>query len=336
MIGISFLLVILPYVPRAYQHWLIAAYLSSIYVDSAIHKLASPMWSHGYGLAAPMTFPSLAWVNTGWMSMLPGWTWHAGGYAVVGFELLFPALYLFRQTRLVALLIGFAMHLGIGVIYPIPVFAGVMLSLYAALLVEWFRRRGRRNEVPRADGMPRITPRLVFVFAVWLTAIADVYYPIKPARKAIYMATGISSHAVFEDDGFRGYGYQLRLIMDGRGQSAFPYSRGNLLAWDIRDRVWELWWKRSGAPPVLVRDAERHLVAWIAAAGVNGARVQARVQKVVLDRVDSGLFAENDAAVWRDVGRIENGQVHWGRAAYWQVESDPHQKLGSLIRVLLQ
>lgn len=316
VIGISLLVFVLPNIRLYHHHWVLAAYLSSIYVDSAVHKLLSPMWSHGFGLAAPMTFPSLVWANTGWTSILPAWLWHASGYCVVGFELVFPVLYVFRTTRLTALLIGTALHLGIGIIYPIPVFAGVMLSLYFALLVEWRRLK--------SAPLPQITPRLALVFALWLLAVANAYYPVsKAARKAVYMATGIASHAVFEDDGFKGYGYQLRLLaLDNR---MITYSRGDLFAFDIRDRVWELWWKRTQAPPLLVRDAERHLAAWI-----PDARVQARPQQVLLDNIDTRLFAVNNAVPWRDVGRIEHGQV------YWDGSSDPNQQLGALIKGLLR
>lgn len=289
MIGVSLLLLVLPNIRPYYHHWVIAVYLSSVYLDSAVHKLLSPMWSHGFGLAAPMTIPSLVWINTGLMSLFPAWFWHSSGYAVVAFELTFPALYFFRSTRLAALTIGIALHAAIGVVYPIPVFAGVMLSLYFALLGEWLRRK--------SAPMPRITPRLLVVFVVWILAIVDAYYPIKAVR--------------------------LRLLApDNR---LIPYSRGNLIAFDIRDRVWELWWKRTQAPPVLVRDAERHLTAW-----TRDARVQARPQQVLLDGIDSRLFAVNDAVPWRDIGRIENGQVYWNRS------SDPNGQFGNLIKGLLR
>jgi hypothetical protein len=90
--------------------WILAGYLGSIYFDSAIHKLTWPMWSHGFGLAAPMMLPNLVWMPAGWMALFPVWLWRLLGYGVVVFELTFFLFYAFRRTRVALLLTGMAMH----------------------------------------------------------------------------------------------------------------------------------------------------------------------------------------------------------------------------------
>jgi hypothetical protein len=316
-IGISLLLMVLPRISAPSGRWLLAAYLNSIYLDAGVHKVVSPMWSRGFGVVAPMTLPSLVWMNTSWMPLFPNWFWHVAGYGVLSFELAFPVLYEWRRTRLAALLTGVAMHTGIGIIYPIPIFAGVMLSLYAGLLAQ---------ELLHESGSH--TPRnrwSLAVLTLWGLAILNVYYPpSKALRKAIYMATGIASRDVFADDGFLRYTHQLRLVLPEG--SIMPYSRGNLVAFDIRDRVWELWWKRTQAPPVRVSDAEAHLAAW-----AQDARIEARPQVVALNEIRPSLFRDNNRVEWVNVGTIKNGAVSWDRPP-----QNAQQKLGDYLETVLK
>jgi hypothetical protein len=317
-IGISFLLLIVPRMSATSARWLLAAYLSSIYVDSAIHKLFSPMWSGGFGVLAPMTLPSLVWTDTSWASELPKWFWHAAGYGVCGFELLFPVLYAWRRTRLIALFTGIGMHAGIGIIYPIPVFAGIMLSLYAALLVPEILYGTQTAPVPW-------NRRTAVVLGVWGLAILNFYYPpLKALRKVVYMGAGIASHAVFENASFLRYAYQIRLVTPTG--LIVPYSRGNLVGFDVRDRVWEWWWKRTQAPPVTMKEAETHMAVW-----APDSRIEARPQSVELDQINPGLFRDNDHVAWLEVGRIDNGSVHWNRPP-----EDPRQKLGDYMASILR
>lgn len=299
LIGIALLLLIIPRISASQAQWLLAAFMSSIYVDSGVHKVLSPMWSQGFGVIAPMTLPSLVWIKTGWMSEFPTWFWRVAGYGTPCFELLFPALYIWRRTRLISLCIGIALHVSIGIVYPIPIFAGTMLALYAALLIPELLHQ-------RLDPITW-NRRAIAVVCLWALAIADAYQPpAKVIRKAIYMASGIASHGVFEDDAFRRYNYQVRLVP--REGPVIPYSRGNLVGLDIRDRVWELWWKRTEAPPVQMNDAEAHLIAW-----ARNARIEARPQIARLDEIAPDLFEENNRIGWVEVGRVENWTVHWNK-----------------------
>jgi hypothetical protein len=308
IIGGAFLLIVLPTLRPTAGKWVLALYLGSIYLDSAIHKLSWPMWSRGYGLAAPMMLPNLVWVKTSWMASFPGWFWQALGFGVVAFELTFFLLCLFPWTRGIALFTGITMHLAIAVVYPIPAFGLVMVSLYVGLLPESLLSRfSIRNAIKYNIWSP--SARLLTLGAVlWATAVASVYLPqSNPARwlhKAGWLAAGIASHEVFAEGAFSHYDYQIRLVRtDG---TILPYSHDNLFSLDIRDRVWELWWKRTQAPNVTLTDAEAHLRAW-----ARSARVEARPQRVFTDRIDLNLFQQNNSVPWRPIGNVENGVVHW-------------------------
>ena len=122
----------------------------------------------------------------------------------------------------------------------------------------------------------------------------------------MYATTGIRSHAVFSDALFVGYVYQIRLVHRG---TSFPYDANNLLRWEARDRLWEFWWKGTQGPRVPTSWAERRLVGWALfhwtpTDGPREVLIEARPQRVVLDRIDAALFRKNNAAKWRRLGTI--------------------------------
>jgi hypothetical protein len=317
-IGIAFLLIFLPKLTDAVCRWILAAYLSAIYLDSGAHKILSPMWSGGFGAAVPMTFPSLVWIPAGWMAWFPSWVWHGMGYGVVGFEVLFWLLFLCPYTRVPALLAGIFMHAAIGIVYPIPVFGWIMISLYAGLLpATWYRPVERFvGKIPQKTASPNLRTITGIAVAYGLSVIAVYapgYLPIKAVRKAAWLIAGVASHEVFAEGAFSRYDYQLRLVgMDGRAE---PYSRGNLLNGDVRDRVWELWWKRTEAPPVPIGDAEAHLAAWARFYwNEKPCRIEGRMQVAVTRAIETDLFRKNDSIPWRQIGTIQFGSVQWDSA----------------------
>ncbi len=314
IIGVAFLLIILPRLSPAAGRWILAAYLIAIYLDSGVHKLLSPMWSGGFGVAAPMSFPSLVWVPMSWMSWLPSWIWHGMGYGVVAFELLFGLLYAWHRTRAPSLIVGILMHAGIAIVYPIPVFGWIMVSIYAGLLPErWYRPMERFVHTSAQDPVflsPRMITGIAMAYALSVaTVYAPAYLPIKAVHKAAWLVAGVASHEVFAEYPFSHYNYQVRLV--GNDGMTTPYSRGNLLDWDVRDRVWELWWKRTEAPNVAIQDANAHLLAWAQFYCGDPARIEGRPQEAVTRAIDADLFHKNNAIPWSQIGSIQAGRVRW-------------------------
>jgi hypothetical protein len=126
------------------------------------------------------------------------------------------------------------------------------------------------------------------------------------------MFTGVATHAVFSEGLFVRYGYQLQLIPVGatEGSAARPYSRNGLLAWSVRDRVWEHWWKRTQSPWTPLAQASSLLGRWAdfywhPAAGSVTVRIDARPQHVELAGIDTALFSRNNAVAWKAVGTIQ-------------------------------
>jgi hypothetical protein len=153
-----------------------------------------------------------------WMAAVPSWIWRSAGYGVVWFELLFWLLYVWRRTRVPALLAGILMHVGIALVYPIPVFGWIMVSIYAGLLPEgWYRpieksiRASARNVVPLS---PRMITGIATAYALSVAAVyAPGYLPVKAVRKIAWLTAGIVPHEVFAENAFSRYDYQLlRLV----------------------------------------------------------------------------------------------------------------------------
>jgi len=103
------------------------------YLDSALYKLADPIWQQGWGVwfassLLPNIYQDLSYFlnNRALMQVL--------GYLVLAFEILFPFLVFFKKIRLPGILIGMAFHAGTLLVYPIPGFALSAMAFYIPLL----------------------------------------------------------------------------------------------------------------------------------------------------------------------------------------------------------
>ncbi len=108
--------------------------LALVYFDSAyVFKLNSPGWLNGLGIWLPSSLPQIAISKFQWIlneeSLIKFLS-----YFVFGFELLFIFLFWFKKFRIPILVIGFFLHIGIYISYPIPFFALGCLSIYILVI----------------------------------------------------------------------------------------------------------------------------------------------------------------------------------------------------------
>jgi hypothetical protein len=306
--------------------WALALYLGVVYFDSGVRKAFSPLWRAGLGVVTPASLPSLTWTSVTWFELVPAPVLRLMGWGIIVFEILFLGAYAWRRSRIAAVLTGAILHLGICVVYPLPAFSGIVLAIYAGLLpagwyaaidrvdLRWDRRQPEKLAARSTCRMPhRLRWRLVAsAGALWiLMSAGNLLIDLLPGfrgrgedqRWLAYRFTGLLSHGVFDDSLLRHYTYQLRL---GGSGNAVPYSRNNLLAWEVRDRVWELWWKRTQSPWTPIELAEDRLRTWAGeySPTTRELSIDARPQRVELHRVDRALFRENNSVPWRHVGRI--------------------------------
>ncbi len=122
----------------------VAICLGFLYFDSAIHKMFAEHWRNGLGTWLPATQPY--YVSAIDMSNLLNnkLLQNILGYTILVFQFTFIFFFAQRQLRIVYLLIGLGLHLGITLSFNIYPFGLGMLSFYTLLIpFKWWRCIGR-------------------------------------------------------------------------------------------------------------------------------------------------------------------------------------------------
>lgn len=107
--------------------------IALVYFDSVIFKVGSPYWMKGIGMWAPSVFPQFNHygnsfvLNIKWLALLLG-------YITLIFEAILIFFFWYKPFRWPFLLIGWGLHLGILIFFPIPWFALSVFFLYFLLV----------------------------------------------------------------------------------------------------------------------------------------------------------------------------------------------------------
>ncbi|MDD5754196.1 MAG: DCC1-like thiol-disulfide oxidoreductase family protein [Methylococcales bacterium] len=121
----------------------VAICLGFLYFDSAVHKMFAEHWRNGLGTWLPATQPY--YVSALDMSFLLNQKWfeNAFSYTVLIFQFTFVFFFWHRYARIVFLLIGTSLHLGITLSFNIYPFGLGMLSFYLLMIpFSWWRTIG--------------------------------------------------------------------------------------------------------------------------------------------------------------------------------------------------
>ncbi|MGZ8175757.1 DCC1-like thiol-disulfide oxidoreductase family protein [Methylobacter sp.] len=122
----------------------VAICLGFLYFDSAIHKMFAEHWRNGLGTWLPATQPY--YVSAIDMSSLLNNTLLQNilGYTILIFQFTFIFFFTQRRLRVIYLLVGLGLHLGITLSFNIYPFGLGMLSFYTLLVpFKWWRCIGR-------------------------------------------------------------------------------------------------------------------------------------------------------------------------------------------------
>jgi predicted DCC family thiol-disulfide oxidoreductase YuxK len=122
----------------------VAICLGFLYFDSAVHKMFAEHWRNGLGTWLPATQPY--YVSALDMSFLLNQKWfeNAFSYTVLVFQFTFVFFFWHRYARIVYLLIGMSLHLGITLSFNIYPFGLGMLSFYLLMIpFSWWRTISR-------------------------------------------------------------------------------------------------------------------------------------------------------------------------------------------------
>ncbi|MSP27839.1 MAG: DUF393 domain-containing protein [Methylococcales bacterium] len=123
----------------------VAICLGFLYFDSSIHKMFAQHWRNGLGSWLPSTQPYyVSAVDMSWLLNLE-LVEKTIGYTILVFQFSFIFLFFRRQFRVIYLLIGLSLHLGITLslnIYPF----GLGMAIFYTLLVpfSWWRFIGKQ------------------------------------------------------------------------------------------------------------------------------------------------------------------------------------------------
>ncbi len=104
-----------------------------VYFDSVFLKLGSNMWLNGLGVWLPSSIPLAVWNDMSWILNNKA-VIIALGYFVLGFEAVFIVAMWFRRLWLPIVISGISFHIGIFLVYPIPLFAFTYIVLYLLLI----------------------------------------------------------------------------------------------------------------------------------------------------------------------------------------------------------
>ncbi|MDD2864832.1 MAG: DCC1-like thiol-disulfide oxidoreductase family protein [Methylococcales bacterium] len=121
----------------------VAICLGFLYFDSAVHKMFAPHWRNGLGTWLPATQPY--YVSALDFSFLLNQKWfeNAFSYTILVFQFTFPFFFWHRRARIVYLLIGMSLHLGITLSFNIYPFGLGMLCFYLLMIpFAWWRAIG--------------------------------------------------------------------------------------------------------------------------------------------------------------------------------------------------
>lgn len=285
----------------------LAFLVATLYLDSVFWKSSSPMWLSGLGLWGPASFPFANYHRIPALFDL-SWLMLSAGYLTLVFEAVFPFTIWFRQLRIPLIILGIVLHVGISIVFPIPIFSLLMLSLYLGFVPGevYDRIFSRRKPTTQALTAPIDDERsrqrqewasrtTAIVLALWMTSVTIIicaspflrtYAGVSPKvarlsnaawkfKRVVYPWTGLSTHGVFMDDHFSDYRSQLKTTFrEGSTETLLPMTTEEGLAgmysWN---RMWVTWTFNTAKPtlPATQRSTrvQRFAQFWVGDTGVD-------------------------------------------------------------------
>lgn len=322
--------------------------LATVYLDSFTWKIASPMWRSGLGVWAPAAhlFSTYRDISTILSSEVLVRTL---GYAVVAFEGIFPLLIWFRRFEVPLIIAGALLHVGILLLFPIPLFSLVVISFYVGITPPAFFLSalekpglGFRDE-PETSANTAVAVRLFVVFWILTSLLMMLQSPLlripafwsnRPSRFAqqyyrlnnvLYYFAGVQPHGVFDDSFFVDYKRQTMLVFHRKGEErALPYtSKSGLAGGYLSGRVYCMWTWFSLDPrrdrSFVGRELIRYVTFWAVRESID---LNESFVSILQRPIDISLTSwrpnwseRNRSRSWIEVGRISgipgNLQVEW-------------------------
>jgi predicted DCC family thiol-disulfide oxidoreductase YuxK len=135
---------------------LILAGIALVYFDSIFYKFASHNWLTGIGMWLPASLPQVTHVDTSPFLNIK-WLALALGYITLAFETAFIFTFFRKKWRVLLLVIGIGLHIGIVIEFPIPWFGLGVIALYLLMVPVAIWRRIKKK-------LQFSAPRLTFFY----------------------------------------------------------------------------------------------------------------------------------------------------------------------------
>ena len=186
-------------VPRAYFDALLLCGIAVVYFDSSLYKLAADSWTSGLGLWRPAALPAFTLFNPGWALEFEG-LMRGLGYLTIIFEISFIVLMWFDKLRWLLALVGFGLHFGITLCFPIPLFGLALIGLYLLVLPDrvWSRNRSSSPELDITSAQALGHKHAEKVRLKWLTAATLVFCLLQ----VIYLSRSPLASWISDGSGF--------------------------------------------------------------------------------------------------------------------------------------
>ncbi len=255
-------------VPQYYYLTFLFVPVALIYFDSIFFKLSSPMWRNLLGLWLPASLPPAAQMD---LSLLLDQKLIvlAASLITLLFETVFIFMFWFRKFRFILFIFGGALHLGILIAFPIPLFALGYCSLYLLMLYKPLNdqevKLGHRIS-PFAKATLISFSSFCLFYQFFLIGLAPGFdffglkntkylHTISPLMKDFF---GVTHHSVFMHTHFQTYNKQIKATFtDSLGNEIDLTNDGDGLPLhniSTQGRFWVFWAFRVNSPIQTVRE----------------------------------------------------------------------------------
>ena len=120
-------------VPVLYYYLLILVGIGFVYFDSIFFKYTNDVWLNGLGMWLPASLPQFTILQDQWL-LNQKYIIIFLGYFTVFFETIFIFTFFIKRTRVLFLIIGVSLHIGIFLEFPIPYFALGVIAIYLLMV----------------------------------------------------------------------------------------------------------------------------------------------------------------------------------------------------------
>jgi hypothetical protein len=273
-----------------YYNYIMLVAIGLLYLDSAAWKMSQSAWQEGLGVWRPMSCPPFTWFPTASLQGLLNqkWLMITANFATLFLEIAFILMMWSRFCRIwIILPVGLALHGGIGLAFPLPKFAAVMLALYVVVLPPdiWERvyafMRERVLRLKHAtlsvknysfDAVTQKSaklnrPGIVYAVAVYMVALTVFQFILMlstpffgrnkilndTVRLSISKAAGVCSHGVFLDYHWTKYDHVVAVAevhKDGSYEWLPFTTKEGYMGSYATDRMWARWGFRANGPTI--------------------------------------------------------------------------------------